>query len=128
MSSVRWWMLILRHLRFFSVRGDRLEEFDQVFYMDADTLVHRPFHEIWSYPVPLAAARDVRMGHGWLPSINAGTLLLKPNKRVLEHMLEIAPIYKYNTVFAEQGLLNGQHRFITACLFISLLKSAYVSA
>ncbi|KAG8985515.1 hypothetical protein FRB94_004877 [Tulasnella sp. JGI-2019a] len=84
-----------------------LEEFEQIFYLDADTLVHRPFPEIWAYPVALAAARDVRMGHGWLDSINAGTLLLKPNRRVLKHMLEIAPIFKYNTVFAEQGLLNA---------------------
>ncbi|KAG8888646.1 hypothetical protein FRB98_007207 [Tulasnella sp. 332] len=83
------------------------EEFEQIFYLDADTLVHRPFQEIWSYPVALAAVRDVRMGHGWLPSINAGTLLLKPNRRVLQHMLEVAPIFKYDTVFAEQGLLNA---------------------
>jgi len=84
-----------------------LEEFDQVFYLDADMLVIKPFTEVWSFPVPLAAARDVRKGFGWLPTINAGSLLLKPNKRLFEHMMEIAPKFKYNAVFAEQGLLQA---------------------
>ncbi|KAG8844016.1 hypothetical protein FRB91_002918 [Serendipita sp. 411] len=84
-----------------------LEQFEQIFYMDADMLVIKPFPEIWSFPVPLAATRDVRMGYGWLPTINAGSLLLKPNVRLLNHMLEIAPKFRYNTVFAEQGLLQA---------------------
>lgn len=84
-----------------------LDDYDMIFYLDADMMVVRPFSEIWSFPVPLAATRDVRMGYGWLPSINAGSLLLKPNRRLLSHMLEIAPTYKYNYVFAEQGLLNA---------------------
>ncbi|EJU03272.1 nucleotide-diphospho-sugar transferase [Dacryopinax primogenitus] len=84
-----------------------MEEFDQIFYLDADMLVVRPFPEIWSFPVPLAAARDVRKGFGWLPTINAGTLLLKPNRKLVEHMMEIAPTLRYNAVFAEQGLLQA---------------------
>ncbi|KZV97189.1 nucleotide-diphospho-sugar transferase [Exidia glandulosa HHB12029] len=90
-------------LRLFELEG----EFDAVFYMDADMLVFRPFPEIWDFPSPFAASRDVRMGSGWLPTINAGSLLLKPNKRLLKHMLEIAPTFKYNIVFAEQALLNA---------------------
>jgi len=39
--------------------------------------------------------------------MNSGTLRLKPNNAVYDHMLEIAPILRYNTVFAEQGLLNA---------------------
>lgn len=46
-------------------------------------------------------------GYGWLPTINGGSLLLKPNKALLSHMLEISPIFKYDTVFAEQSLLQG---------------------
>ncbi|KAG8826795.1 hypothetical protein FRC17_008098 [Serendipita sp. 399] len=84
-----------------------LEQFDQVFYMDADMIVVKPFPEIWSFPVPFAATRDVRMGYGWLPTINCGSLLLKPSVSLLNHMLEIALSFKYNTVFAEQGLLNA---------------------
>ncbi|KAG9027295.1 hypothetical protein FRB95_007925 [Tulasnella sp. JGI-2019a] len=84
-----------------------LEEFEQVFYMDADTLVLRPFPEIWLYPVPLAACRDVRKVQGWLKNINGGILLLKPNRRLMQHMLEIAPVYEYNEMTAEQGLLDA---------------------
>jgi len=35
-------------------------EFEQIFYMDADTLAYRAFPEIWSFPVASAASRDVR--------------------------------------------------------------------
>lgn len=48
-----------------------------------------------------------RAGSGWLPTINAGSLLLKPNKKLLAHMLELAPTFRYNAVFAEQALLNA---------------------
>lgn len=51
----------IRHHRF-AVDSVRLEEYEQIFYMDADMLVVKPFPEIWSFPVPLAATRDVRMG------------------------------------------------------------------
>ncbi|KAH7098846.1 nucleotide-diphospho-sugar transferase [Auriculariales sp. MPI-PUGE-AT-0066] len=83
------------------------DEFDAVFYMDADMLAVRPFPEIWSFPAPFASARDVRMGYGWLPTINAGSLLLKPNKRLLKDMLTLAPTLRYDGTFAEQALLNA---------------------
>lgn len=51
--------IIKKHL---SDHSGRLEEYEQIFYMDADMMVVRPFPEIWSFPVPLAATRDVRMG------------------------------------------------------------------
>ncbi|EJD40171.1 nucleotide-diphospho-sugar transferase [Auricularia subglabra TFB-10046 SS5] len=83
------------------------DEFDAIVHLDADMLVVRPFKEIWQFPVPLAAARDVRMGFGWLPTINSGTLLLKPNRRLVKHMLEIAPTFRYDVIFAEQALLDA---------------------
>ncbi|KAG8809791.1 hypothetical protein FRC17_009792 [Serendipita sp. 399] len=84
-----------------------MDQFDQIFYIDADALVIQPFPEIWSFPTPFAAARDVRQGHGWLTTINAGTFLLKPNRRLLSNMLEVAPYLKYKSKFAEQALLNA---------------------
>lgn len=90
-----------------------MEEYDQLLYLDADTLIRQPFPEIWNFPVPLAAGRDVRKGFGWLPTFNAGVLLLKPNRRVLQHMLELAPTHYYETTYAEQGLLNGTTRATT---------------
>ncbi|KAG8817773.1 hypothetical protein FRC18_000363 [Serendipita sp. 400] len=83
-----------------------MEEFEQIFYIDADALVVKPFPEIWSFPTPFAASRDVRKGHGWLSTINAGTFLLKPSQRLLSHMLQVAPYLKYESKFAEQALLN----------------------
>ncbi|KAG8777399.1 hypothetical protein FRC15_011373, partial [Serendipita sp. 397] len=85
-----------------------LDQFDQVFYIDADALVVKSFPEIWSFPAPFAACRDIRIGTDsiWLPTINAGTLLLKPNRYLFAHMLEAAPFMKYENWFAEQGLLN----------------------
>lgn len=96
-------------------------------YLDADTLVHQPFPEIWLCesktaqtlrelsqthlslidPTPFAACRDIRQGHGWLPNVNGGVLLLKPNRALLAHMLSIAPKFRYNANTAEQGLLDG---------------------
>ncbi|KAG8843092.1 hypothetical protein FRC20_004067 [Serendipita sp. 405] len=85
-----------------------LEKFDQIFYIDADALVVKPFPEIWSFPVPFAASRDVRANAVgiWLPTINAGTFLAKPNRRLLENMLEVAPLLDYDSWFAEQALLD----------------------
>ncbi|KAG8822699.1 hypothetical protein FRC17_009487 [Serendipita sp. 399] len=86
-----------------------LEEYDQIFYIDADALVVKSFPEIWSFPAPFAACRDIRIGTDtvWLSTINAGTLLLKPNRRLLAHMLEAAPFIEYEHWFAEQALLNA---------------------
>ncbi|KAG8834382.1 hypothetical protein FRB91_001961 [Serendipita sp. 411] len=85
-----------------------LDHFDQIFYIDSDALVVKSFPEIWSFPAPFAACRDIRIGTDtiWLPTINAGTLLAKPNRRLLEHMLKAAPGMVYEHWFAEQGLLN----------------------
>ncbi|KAG8772480.1 hypothetical protein FRC16_005662 [Serendipita sp. 398] len=85
-----------------------LEKFEQVFYIDADALVVKPFPEIWSFPAPFAASRDVRIGsyNMWLPTINAGTFLIKPNHRVLDDMLKVAPSLDYEHYYAEQALLN----------------------
>lgn len=77
---------------------------------------------VGSVPTSEGSTLNRSVGYGWLPTINAGSLLLKPNKAMLSHMLEIAPIFKYNTVFAEQGLLNGRLTTMMIGLHVHLLK------
>jgi glycogenin glucosyltransferase len=66
-----------------------------------------PSPEIWPFPVPLAAARDVPHGFGWLPTINAGTLLFQPKGGAFEDMMRKAGALRNGTVFAELRLLEG---------------------
>ncbi|KAJ8508171.1 hypothetical protein ONZ45_g9514 [Pleurotus djamor] len=83
--------------------------FESVVYLDADTLVHRNFDELFDLPFNLAVVPDV-----WVPgdhrgfdiAFNAGVLVLKPSSNILEQMKAAIGEARYPSAEAEQAFLN----------------------
>lgn len=76
-------------------------------YLDADTLVHHNFDEIFSLPYRFAAVPDVYLdGRGFSVSFNAGVLFLRPSTDVFNDMVSKIATAKYPAEDAEQSFLN----------------------
>ena len=79
--------------------------YKSVVYLDADTLVHRNFDELFSLPYSLAAVPDV-FPSGFIVPFNAGVLFLRPSSAQFRAMLNAAEHASYPPNEAEQALLN----------------------
>ncbi|KAH8813622.1 nucleotide-diphospho-sugar transferase [Flagelloscypha sp. PMI_526] len=70
-------------------------------YLDADTLVIRPFDELFELPFSFAAAPDC------LNSLfNAGVMVLHPNHTVFNDLIRKVDTAQFNYEWAEQTFLN----------------------
>lgn len=78
-------------------------------YLDADTLVRRPFDELFALPFDFAAVPDVfvadRRG-GFKLGFNAGVLFLRPSNATLWQMLDNLDRAVFPPFEAEQAFLN----------------------
>jgi len=76
-------------------------------YLDADTLVHRNFDELFSIPFNFGAVPDVYVDDpGFTLGFNAGMLFLRPSTSVFDRMLEQIGTASYRAEDAEQSFLN----------------------
>ncbi|OCH90578.1 nucleotide-diphospho-sugar transferase [Obba rivulosa] len=76
-------------------------------YLDADTLVHRNFDELFSMPFNFAAVPDVYVDDpGFTLGFNAGMLFLRPSSTVFERMIAQIGTANYRAEDAEQSFLN----------------------
>ncbi|KAH9944795.1 nucleotide-diphospho-sugar transferase [Amylocystis lapponica] len=81
--------------------------FKSVVYLDADTLVHRNFDELFGLPYSFAAVPDVYAGaRGYVVGFNAGVLVLRPSTAVFLDMLRDVEGAAYAAGEAEQAFLN----------------------
>lgn len=78
-------------------------------YLDADTLVRKPFDELFDLPFEFAAVPDVfpdDKDGGFKLGFNAGVLVLRPNNDTLANMIATLEHARYLPGEAEQAFLN----------------------
>ncbi|KAI0919068.1 hypothetical protein AcV5_002081 [Taiwanofungus camphoratus] len=76
-------------------------------YLDADTLAHRNFDELFSSPFNFGAVPDVYLDtRGFSLGFNAGVLFVRPSTAVFKDMLAKIVVARYPAEDAEQSFLN----------------------
>ncbi|KAF9804053.1 hypothetical protein IEO21_09482 [Rhodonia placenta] len=76
-------------------------------YLDADTLVHGNFDELFALPYRFAAVPDIFLdSRGFDVGFNAGVLFLRPSTEVFHDMVSKIATAKYPAEDAEQSFLN----------------------
>ncbi|THH20271.1 hypothetical protein EW146_g1053 [Bondarzewia mesenterica] len=78
-------------------------------YLDADTLIRKPFEELFALPFEFAAVPDVWKDDkhgGFKLGFNAGVLVLRPNNETLTNMIGSLERARFPPLEAEQAFLN----------------------
>jgi len=76
-------------------------------YLDADTLVHKNFDELFELPYSFAAVPDVYLdSRGFIIGFNAGVLFVRPSTEVFHDMVSKIATAEYPSEEAEQSFLN----------------------
>ena len=89
-------------------------EYDRVLYLDSDCLVVGPLDALLAINVsdaPLWVTRDIRGGQ-WVDGFNMGVFMIRPSAAEFTRLMRAKedPSVAYETLMAEQGLLNAVYR------------------